>query len=277
MAAAVKTLREAGITAELRKHATQFVDFGDVQLSEIRQDAGPSNLPDFTQFMQDTEKIRSAVARVDCEGLIFGLGGECSICVGTLAGMKDNTKGKAGVIWVDAHGDFNTPETSPSGYIGGMCLALACGHGPRLNETAQEPLVKEENVIHLESRALDPLESARMSSSLMKIYSSSALREKEAASTISSSIDSLAERCDWILFHLDIDSLDPQLIPAVDFPATNGLNFNEIRSMVGATYGTRKMKLFELAGYNPTLDPERTCAARLTRLVSELVGAMILA
>ena len=104
----------------------------------------------------------------------------------------------------------------------------------------------------------------------MRIYPASAMREKGAATTISSTINSLAEHCDWILCHLDIDSLDPRIISAVNFPAPNGLSLDEIRSIIAVAHRTEKLKLFELAGYNPTLDPNGISALRLTQLVSDL-------
>ena len=133
MISAVKVLREARITNGLRKNVGTFVDVGDVRLSEIDVDSGPKNLTNFRQFLQDSEKIRSAISGVCAKGLVFGLGGECSICVGTLAGLKVRGRGQLGMVWIDAHGDFNTPETTPSGFIGGMCLAFACGRGRQLN------------------------------------------------------------------------------------------------------------------------------------------------
>jgi arginase len=272
MAAAVKVLREARVTDSLRKNFGAFQDAGDVRLSEIDADSGPKNLTNFPQFLQDTETVRSAVGRVDAEGLVFGLGGECSICVGTLAGLKPKVKGKPGVIWIDAHGDFNTPETTPSGFIGGMCLALACGRGPRLNGITQDgkPLLSEENVVHVASRALDPLESENMSSSPMKIYSAATLRKQGIASTVNLAATSLADRCDWITCHLDVDSIDPEIMSAVDFPERYGLSFEEAKAIVRAVLGTGKLKLFELAGYDPTLDRDRTCAMRLVGLVSDM-------
>lgn len=272
MAAAVKVLREAGVTDSLRKNVGTFQDAGDVRLSEIDADSGPKNLTNFPQFLQDTGTVQSAVGRVDGEGLVFGLGGECSICVGTLAGLKPKVKGKPGVIWIDAHGDFNTPETTPSGFIGGMCLALACGRGPKLDDITQDgkPLVSEENVVHMASRALDPLESENMSSSALKIYSAATLRNEGITSTVNLAATSLADRCDWITCHLDVDSLDPKMMPAVDFPEQNGLTFEEAKAIVRAVLGTGKLKLFELAGYDPTLDRNRTCAIRLIRLLFDM-------
>jgi len=274
MAAAVRVLRETKIIASLQKNASPFTDAGDVLLSQIQTNSGPKNLTNFTQFLQDTEKIRAAMSRANTESLVFGLGGECSICVGTLAGLKNRVKGEPGIIWIDAHGDFNTPETTPSGYIGGMCLALACGRGPKLNKAIGERarLLNEMNVVHVASRALDPAESENMSSSPMKIFSASTLHKEGITLTVNPAASSLADRCDWIMCHLDVDSIDPKIIPAVDFPAPNGLSIEETKAILGAVKGTGRMKMFELAGYNPILDANRTCASKLVDLVSDTLA-----
>jgi arginase len=266
MASAVKILRDAGITDGLRRNVGRFLDAGDVGLSEIDADSGPKNLTNFPQFLQDTDRIRSAISTVNAEGLVFGLGGECSICVGTLAGLNDKIKGEPGMMWIDAHGDFNTPATTPSGFIGGMCLALACGRGPRVDEIMRDgkPVLSEKNVVHLASRALDPLEFDNMASSPMRIYSASTLREEGITPTVNFVATSLADRCDWIICHLDVDSLDPRIMPAVNFP----------EAIVGAVQRTGKLKLFELAGYNPILDPDQTSAKQLVTLASDICAEM---
>lgn len=272
MASAVRVLRETGMTASLKKRATSFIDIGDVTLSTTLSDTGPRNLTNFTQFLEDSERIRSAMIGLDAEGLLFGLGGECSICVGTLAGLKSSARGEPGVVWIDAHGDFNTPETTPSGYIGGMCLALACGRGPKLDRIVPDGdcLLSEENVVHAAGRALDPAESENMASSPMKIYPTSTVRKEGINSTVNLAVSSLADRCDWIICHLDVDSIDPTIMPAVNFPAPDGLNLEETKAIVDAVKRTGKLKLFELAGYNPDLDPNRTCATTLVKLASDL-------
>jgi len=274
MADAVSTLREAGLITTLRQLGASFTDAGDVPLTKINTDTGPKNLANFTTFLQDTKRIQSAVAEVDPEGLLFALGGDCSICVGTLAGLKARIDGEAGVVWVDAHGDFNTPETTPSGYIGGMCLAMACGRGPELDEAIRDTggLLREENVVHLASRSLDPAESRSMSSSPIKIYPVSVLHRDGVAATADAAISTLAERCDWILCHLDVDSLDPTIIPAVNFPEPNGLTLEETKAIVDSVKATRKLKLLELTAYNPGLDPARTTATKLIELTSNLLG-----
>jgi arginase len=274
MASAVKILRDTGITEDLRKNVSTFLDAGDVPLPSINADSGPKNLTNFPQFLQDTKRIRSALNEVNADGLVFGLGGECSICVGTLGGLKAKIKGEPGIVWIDAHGDFNTPATTPSGFIGGMCLALACGRGPEITEVMRDgkPVLGEKNVVHLASRAFDPLEFENMSSSPMKIYSAATLRKDGITSTVSSAAASLADRCDWIICHLDVDSLDPRIVSAVNFPEPGGLTVEEAKAIVAAVQRTDKLKLFELAGYNPILDPDRRCANRLVRLTSDILA-----
>ena len=175
MAKAVTALRSAGIAETLRKSSKNFTDMGDCHLSETIADSGPPNLRNFPQFLHDTEVVQEMAGRVGGEDFVFCLGGECALTIGTLAGFKNRFKGKPGMLWVDAHGDFNTPETTSSGFLGGMPLQFACGRGPKLTQSVEHarPLLEEENVVHLASRSVDPLESEAMSSSRMRVYSDS--------------------------------------------------------------------------------------------------------
>jgi arginase len=132
--------------------------------------------------------------------------------------------------------------------------------------------VNEENVVHVASRALDPAESENMLSSPMKIFSASTLRKEGITATVNLAASSLADRCDWIVCHLDVDSIDPKIMPAVDFPASNGLSIEETKAILDAVKRTGKTKMFELAGYNPILDANRTCATKLVELVSDTLG-----
>ena len=276
LAKAVEVLRKSGIVARLQDRQVSFSDAGDVTIPSIGADSGPPNLTNFNHFLQGTGKIASAVRNLGAQGSVFGLGGDCSICVGTLAGIQSGIGGSIGIVWIDAHGDFNTPKTTPSGFIGGMCLAMACGRGPHLEGIVRNdnPLVTEENVVHLANRALDPAEAKAMSSSPMQVYSASTLREKGIAPIVSSVTSKLADRCGGILCHLDIDAIDPKLMPAVNFPEPHGLTLDEAKTIVAAVQATSKLKLFELAGYNADLDVDGTCAKRLISLVSDMMTGL---
>ena len=209
-------------------------------------------------------------SRVGPDDFVFCLGGECTLVTGTLAGFKATFKGKPGMLWLDAHGDFNTPETSTSGFLGGMPLAFACGRGPKLHQSIEDarPLLEEANVVHVASRALDPLESKAMESSPMKLYPASTLRKEGVGKVAAEAAAHLADRSDWIVCHLDVDSIDPTIIPAVNYPEPGGLTLEEVKTVVKAVQGTGKLKVFNLTAYNPTLDKDHASAQRLVTLVA---------
>jgi arginase len=272
MAEAVSTLRVAGVTDILEKSAESFVDLGDLESSGIVSDTGPENLRNFPQFLKDTDTIAATAGKVGAGDFLFCLGGGCELIVGTLAGLKGVFTGKPGVVWLDAHGDFNTPETSGSGYIGGMGLAMACGRGPRLSpmiETAR-PLLSEENIVHIDSRALDPAEYQAMSTSAMKLYSAESARSEGLAKVAKDTANYLSERCDWIVCHLDVDAIDPEFNPGVNFPEPGGLSTVDVITIMRALQRTNKLRVFNLTAYNPLFDRNAKSLNTLLNLVAEL-------
>ncbi len=274
MGEAVKALRSLGIAEILKKKSESFNDLGDARLSHINSDLGPSNLRNFPQFLADTDTVLEMAGKVESDDFVFCLGGECTFIAGTLAGFRSKFKGKPGMLWMDAHGDFNTPETTISGFIGGMCLAFACGRGLKLGDAVERarPLLEEENIVHVASRALDPLESKAMASSPLKLYSASVVRKQGVSKVAADTAAYLADHCDWITCHLDVDSIEPSFIPAVNFPEPDGLSLEEVKTVVEALKGTGKLRVFDLTAYNPTMDQNGTSAAKLLELVSEVMG-----
>ncbi len=272
MGMAVKALRAAGIADIVTKNAESFNDLGDVPLSEIVVDSGPQNLKNFPLFLQDGDSVQREARKVNSDDFVFCLGGECTFIVGSLAGFKTRFKGKPGILWLDAHGDFNTPETTASGFIGGMCLAFACGRGPKLSPAIEEtrPILDEENVVHLGSRALDPLESKAMSTSPLRLYPASTLQKEGITKAATEAANYLADKSDWITCHLDVDSIDPGIIQGVNFPEKGGLTLEEVKTVVRALQNTGKLKVFDLAAYNPTMDRNQDSAKKLLKLVAEL-------
>jgi arginase len=271
MGMAVEAFRSNGIANVVRSAAVDFNDLGDAALSHIEIDSGPPNMRNLPQFLEDTMKVQDLASRVDPQDFVFCLGGECTFVVGTLTGFKSKFKGKPGMLWMDAHGDFNTPETTVSGFIGGMPLALACGRGPKLTQGVENarPLLDEANVVHLGSRSLDPLESKAMSSSPMKLYSASTVRGQGISRVAEEAAEYLAERCDWITCHFDVDLLDPSVMPAVNFQESGGFTFAEAQTVIEAVKRTGKLKVLDLTAYNPLLDRDGASIAQLLKFISE--------
>ena len=271
---AVSFLRSGGIAQTLAKSAVRFNDLGDLRLSQITEDRGPPNLKNFPQYLRDMDAAQVIASRVGDEDFVFCLGGECTLVTGTLAGFKGRFKGKPGMLWLDAHGDFNTPDTTTSGFLGGMPLAFACGRGPKLHQNIEDArlLLEVENVVHLASRSVDPLESKAMSSSPMKVYSASTMHKEGVPKVSAEAAAYLADHSDCITCHLDVDSIDPTIIPAVNYPEPGGLTLEEVKTVVGALRGTGKLKVFNLTAYNPTLDQDQASAKKLLTLVTELMS-----
>ena len=277
MALGSSTLRKLGIVDVIRKHSRNFRDRGDVRLSTITEDSGPQNLRNFPQFIEDTTKVYHSLSSwTEPDDLVFCLGGECALITGEIAAFKKRFAGRPGILWMDAHGDFNTPATSPSGFIGGMCLALTCGLGPRLTDEIEKlrPLVLEENIIHVGSRALDSDEAKGMEESALELYPASRVRRNGTEETGQTVARDLAERCDWIICHLDLDVIDPRVIPAVNFPASGeALVMEDVVMIIRRLCGTGKLRVLNIAAYNPLMDNYNyECGTKILKLVSNTIS-----
>ena len=249
------------------------LDCGDVQIPRLKKDITEGRTKNLTHFRNATSVIYARAKASKQERLLI-LGGECSETVGVMAGLAEAHGGRPGMLWLDAHGDFNIPDTSPSGYIGGMCLAFACGMAPDLDlgtGKAPPPLAGE-RLVHVGSRALDPPEVAAFNSSPAKLFTAQQVKKKGAADVAEEAARHLENRSDWIACHLDVDVVDPGLIPAVNYPTPEGLTIEETSVVIRKLLGTGKMRVLELVAYNPSKDRGATSANRINELVRTIFG-----
>ena len=264
MGDAPPALRKAGLGRALGDP----IDKGDVELPPLKKDVTEGKVKNFSHFKEATSRIYNATKSIRAER-VFILGGECSITVGSLAGLAEVFGGKPGMLWMDAHGDFNTPETSPSGYIGGMCLAMACGRsqGLGLEFGAHGQPLGEECLVHVGSRALDPPEVAAFNASPAKLYTAQQVRKTGAADVAEEASRHLDNRSDWIVCHLDVDVVDPELIPSVNYPTPEGLTPEETAMIIRTLLKTEKMRVLDIAAYNPTKDKKGSSARKIVELM----------
>jgi arginase len=177
------------------------------------------------------------------------LGGECTLVAGTLGGALPVEPDLA-LVYFDAHGDFNTLATTPSHYVGGMCLAHICGRSvaPLLWPGARK--IAEENVALVGGRALDPGERTNVDRSrLTRIHF-----DAERADT-GEIVAFARKRKVWL--HVDLDVVDPSECPAVVFPAANGPSLATLRDAIAQLASVSDVRGFELCGYDPRQDAER--------------------
>ena len=274
MSEAVTNLRSAGILSRLRSADPNLVDLGDVDCPRIEADLGSKTLHNFDEFLEGTRKVREKLVKgIDGTRLTFLLGGECSFIVGSTAALKIVHKGHPGIVWMDAHGDYNTPETTDSGFIGGMCLAMACGRGPRLTSEleAARPLLDPEYVVHIGSRSLDPGEDKALESNV-KLITAKQVKKDGIGKVARQTAKHMNDSCDWIIAHLDVDVFDPSVMSSVDFPEPGGLRDYDILTIFRELHKTGKINAIDLTAYNPNLDKDGRGRSFLLDIAPKLVA-----
>jgi arginase len=183
------------------------------------------------------------------------LSGNCNSALGAIAGLSDTP---LGVVWCDAHGDFNTPDTTASGFLDGMALATLVGRCWR-TLAARIPafaVVPEERVVHVGGRDFDTEERRLLDGSQIVRVSPRAIRDHGVRAAILPVLSDLQERCTRVYLHVDLDVLDPDEAPANSYPAPGGLHVHELTELASELARTRALCGVGLAAYDPACDPE---------------------
>jgi arginase len=225
-------------------------------------DVPPSDEPCLERLGHLLARLGYEVARARAAGFFpLVLGGDCLTAIGTLAGLLDPAE--TGIAWFDAHGDFNTPAISISGYLGGMALACAVGRGldelraaAKLNGT-----VAERNVALLGARDLDPLEEqALAASSVMLVRGTEFAAGVSEADRAIHALGALPQ----LYLHVDIDVLDPLEAPGATYPAAGGLRLAQLQDGVREVVGLGNLAAFAITAVDPEKDVDgRTVASAL--------------
>ncbi len=270
-------LRHLGLIDRLERHKLEVEDLGNiVGAYESNSKHPPSgdihNLPIVLQVNRHTHACMLGARRKHPDSFLLVIGGDHSLAIGTLAGLSDSCL-RLGLLWIDAHGDFNTPASSPSGQAHGMSLAVACGHGHReLRGIADRiPLVREDDVFLFGPRELDRGEAENLRRSRVTVLSTEELRAKGIVTSVIEAARTLATRCDHLHLSFDIDVLDPDLAPGTGTRVPGGLSASEARDLLAALGRERLVGSAEFVEYNPELDPDR----RTGDLAIELIEALV--
>ena len=274
-------LRVANIQSELLALGHDVFDIGDLSVSLIEKLEIAGNARDASNIAGWTRAIIKASVRSLDDGYtpIF-MGGDHSLAMGTVAGAARHAE-KTGrplcVLWLDAHSDFNTPMSSPSGNMHGMPVAFFCGE-PGFEGLLDSDLVKvnPENVFMFGIRSVDSIERELVTSRGINVYDMRAIDEF-GTSAIMQKIISRIESMNAVLHvSLDVDFLDPSLAPGVGTTVPGGATYREAHLVMEMLHESDLVTSLDLVELNPYLDDRGKSARMLVDLVTSLFGKKII-
>ncbi len=275
--------RVAEIDQRLKDLGCDVEDEGDLRVS-IPETQGPGDprLKYLKEIKETCETLRDAVGRTLKAGRFpVVLGGDHSVAMGTIAGLSRfhrERKEKIGLVWFDAHADSNTAETSPSGNIHGMPLAVALGIGaPGLvNLSGTCPMVDGSRAAAVGLRDVDAAERANVRASGLGAFTMRDIDERGMRAVVEEAIKRASNGTAGIHVSFDLDAMDPDYAPGVGTPSPGGLSYREAHLAMEMLADTGKVVSAELVEANPILD-QRNGTARLgVELLASLLGKKIL-
>lgn len=273
-------IRYAGVVKRLEAIGHTLKDEGDVQVSAVEhKDREATNLKNLEEVVQATSELANRVADVIEKGNFpLVLGGDHSIAIGTIAGLSSKYK-NLGVIWYDAHVDMNTAETSPSGNIHGMPLAVLMGRGHErlVNIFAEGQKVKPENIVIIGARSVDPGERVLIKNLGIKVFTMHEIDRDGMTSVMKEAIAYLqAKNVDGVHLSLDLDGLDPLYTPGVGTPVPGGISYRESHLAMEMLEDSGMITSAEFVEVNPILDEKNKTADVAVGLMGSLFGEKLL-
>jgi arginase len=267
-------LREQGIVARLAA-----ADLGDVMPPQrysdrVRPSGRVRNQDDVARYARE---LAGRVASATRDGrFVLLLGGDCSILLGALLGLRQGGRSPVGLVYFDAHSDFATLEESRSGSASSMNLSLAIGRvdSPLGQLGGARPLVRAEDVIHIGSRDEgEPYGNAELGSAGSVVISQRVIDANGVDEALTSTLARVSSMDAGFWVHFDVDVLDPELMPAVDSPIPGGLDLEQAAALLGPIVRHPAALGLQVTIYDPTSDTDGSGASRIVDLLERsLVG-----
>ena len=276
-------LRVAGLQPRLKQLGRQVEDFGNIPVRQPEeQPYGEKKARYLGEISEICKGLAEAVQKALEEDLFpLVLGGDHSIAVGTVAGAAahfNKQSKRIGLIWLDAHGDMNTPDTSPSGNVHGMPLAAIMGSGPSelTGLGGVVPMVEPRNVSLVGIRELDAKERRFVKESGVHVFTMRDIDERGMREVMAEALRFAGDDTAGVAVSLDMDFVDPADAPGVGTPVRGGVTYREAHLALEMVADTRSMVSFELVEVNPVIDLHNTTATLGVELVLSGLGKRIL-
>lgn len=285
-------VRYAGLNEKIARLGYTVRDNGNLAVPVRDQIAPPQpkdgnghvplrHLPEIAAVCTELYTIAEQVAAADLaaphgEGVLpIFLGGDHSIAMGTVGGAS--AQGAIGLLWVDAHGDFNTPETTPSGNLHGMPVAtlIGEGHPDLVNLGRAGAKMRARDIVMIGIRDLDDKERVALAASGVIVYTMRDIDELGMATVTRRALARLSH-LQRVHLSFDMDSLDPQIAPGVGTPVAGGITFREAHLLMEILSESGKISSLDVVEVNPILDASNRTARLAVELVASLLGKGIL-
>jgi len=276
-------LRVAGLNDRIRELGFQVEDAGNlhVPIREMRA-AGDHRAKYLAEIATVSQHHAAWVRRTLRQGFFpLVLGGDHSIAAGTVAGVSSyyrRKKKSIGLIWVDAHADMNTPETSPSGNIHGMPLACCLGYGPKelTHIAGYAPSVPPQNAVLVGVRDVDAREKGIVKESGLTVYTMRDIDERGLRTVMEEAIAIADRDTAGFAVTLDMDFVDPAEAPGVGTPVRGGATYREAHLVMEMIADSKRMLSLEMVEVNPVIDVANKTAALAVELALSALGKKIL-
>jgi arginase len=275
VSSAPKAFRDNGIISKLTSAGFELTDLGDiVPQDRARLDPGDKKLRYLTEIVNVSAALADKAASVikHSEAPVI-IGGDHSVCLGAVTGASVALQGNIGLIYLDAHGDLNTAETSPTGNIHGMHLASLLGFGDQrlVNVYADGAKLAPQNLLLIGGSDYDEPEIELIKREGLETFGMFELL-KDGLAPLLTKIDDLASRCDNIWVSLDLDCIDQIYAPGAGMPNAKGLTYREILAI--AEYIAHKCHVvgMDLVEYNPLSDQNNKTAELGIELIAAIFG-----
>ena len=276
-------IRIADLEPRLEALGHKVTDFGDIDVMIPETlEVGATTLRYKRAILAACDTLRKEVERSLSEGRMpVVLGGDHSITIGSLAGVSNHfhrAGGKVGVIWFDAHGDSNTPDTTPSGNIHGMSLAISMGLGdPDLASLGgRSRKIDPRNTVLLGVRDLDSGEREILKRSGAKVLSIRDVDERGMRDVLNEAIQIAADGTTGIHVSFDLDVVDPEDAPGVGTALWGGITYREAHLAMEILNERANVVSLDLVEVNPVLDNRNVTAILAVELAQRLLGKRIL-
>ena len=269
-------IRYAGLQERVESLGRACVDWGDIE-SHVPEatEVGDPRARYLAEIMRACARVASLVREACATGYVpLVLGGDHSIALGTLGGMA-RAHGAGGVLWIDAHGDLNRPETSPSGNVHGMPLDAALGAAGEAFLTDAWPSPAVERAAIVGARSLDEGERALIGELGVRVFTMSDIDRNGVERVVREALAFL-DGAAFVHVSVDLDAVDPMFAPGVGTPVRGGLSYREAHLALELVSESGLLDSLELVEVNPILDEANETSALAVELAASALGARIL-